>query len=304
MALDPKLESYLATLDRALSRVSVSDRSEIILEIKSHVLDAVAKHPEQKVGDVLKALGEPEAVANRYLVERGLKPGKAPRSPMLKWLTIGFLGTFAILMASVVFMITYFSPIISIDENEEQVRILGGLISVNGGSGGGNHFDLDWNGRSTQESGSHALDPSQVDLVDVRFTNGKMDVRSGATDELAWDCWTVGPADGPSPEVKTDGRTAVLDLSGATMNKCAVTLPTGLKVRLVGSNGRLALERPRADTEVEMDNGKVEIELDPGRGYKFDLKLTNGRIDSFPSSDDPDAVRVKVTMDNGRITRR
>ena len=306
MSVDPKLEVYLAALDRALGRVPISDRADIILEIKSHVLDSLGKHPEQRAADVLRALGEPEAVANRYLMERGLKPGKSSRSPMIKWLTIGFLGTFGILMASVIFVVSYFTPLISVDENEEHVRILGGLISINGGgrSGDGGDFDVSFQGRKTKFSGSRVLDAAAVDLIDVRFSNGKMEVESSDTDTLTWSCWALGESSGNSPEVQTQDKTATLDLASGAASKCEIELPRGIAARFEGANGKVTLEKPATATEIKMSNGKVDIELDEARSYKFDFKVANGNFDEFKSSDDPQAVAIKVTMDNGRIAKR
>src|SRR6187549_1830430 len=98
MTGDPRLESYLTSLERVLRPFPVSDRAEIITEIKSHVLSALERDPQARLDSVLSALGEPETVANRYLLERGLKPTKTSISPIVKWLIIGFLGTFAMIL--------------------------------------------------------------------------------------------------------------------------------------------------------------------------------------------------------------
>ena len=94
MATNPKLENYLLQLDKCLSQIAISERAEIISEIKSHVEDAMENNPERNMSEILGGFGEPEIAANRYLTERGLKPHKAPKRPILKWLTVGFLGTF------------------------------------------------------------------------------------------------------------------------------------------------------------------------------------------------------------------
>lgn len=135
MATDFKLEAYLTALDRALKSISVGDRADIIAEIKSHILDAKEKNPEQSIESILTSIGEPETVANRYLIERGLKPGKASRSPIVKWLTIGFLGTFGIFVVFVISILWFFSPILKIDEEQNRVEILGGMIDINGTEG-------------------------------------------------------------------------------------------------------------------------------------------------------------------------
>jgi uncharacterized membrane protein len=78
MSTDPRLEGYLAKLETVLGPFSASDRAEIIMEIKSHVLAALDRDPNASMDSILAALGEPETVANRYLMERGMKPTKPP----------------------------------------------------------------------------------------------------------------------------------------------------------------------------------------------------------------------------------
>ena len=63
-----KLERYLGKLDNGLGSIPVSEKAEIITEMKSHILDAHAKDDSKKLEDILAAIGEPEFVANRYLI--------------------------------------------------------------------------------------------------------------------------------------------------------------------------------------------------------------------------------------------
>ena len=106
-ANDPRLENYLTALDSALKPLSISDRADIVTEIKSHVMSALEREPERALDAILAALGEPETVANRYLIERGQKPSKPSISPAVKWIVIGFLGTFALILLFVGSLVCY-----------------------------------------------------------------------------------------------------------------------------------------------------------------------------------------------------
>src|SRR5689334_74559 len=121
MSTEPKLEAYLNALDKSLVQIPVSDRAEIIMEIKSHILDSQAKAPDISLTSILDSLGEPETVANHYLLERGLKVSKPPKTPMVKWLTIGFLGTLSILIIFLLLLVWKFTPIISVDDENDRV---------------------------------------------------------------------------------------------------------------------------------------------------------------------------------------
>ncbi len=132
MATDPKLESYLSALERALKQLPVSDRADIVTEIKSHVLDALDRDPQKPIDSVLEALGPAESVANRYLLERGQQTVKPPISPVVKWMVIGFLGTLAMIFLFFGLLLFRFSPVLSIDGKNEKVTVLGGLVSIDG----------------------------------------------------------------------------------------------------------------------------------------------------------------------------
>lgn len=86
MTTEPKLESYLSELDKYLAQIPVSDRADIIIEIKSHVMDAQAKKPSQDITAILNSLGDPESVAKRYLQERGIQITLPAKSSSMMWL--------------------------------------------------------------------------------------------------------------------------------------------------------------------------------------------------------------------------
>lgn len=137
MTTEPKLETYLSELDKSLGQIPVSDRADIIIEIKSHVLDAQMKDSSQSMEDILQSMGNAESVANRYLHERGLsaqKPVKTTSmnwlSASIKWLVIGFLGFMAIIMIGAGLLIWKFSPLVSVDQATNRVSLAGGLIQI------------------------------------------------------------------------------------------------------------------------------------------------------------------------------
>jgi uncharacterized membrane protein len=127
-----KLEDYLYSLDKALDGIAVSEKAEIITEIKSHVLSALEKDPLVDIELVLNSLGDPKQVASRYLLERGLKPYKyrIPFVPILKWLVIGFLGTLAIIILLGGFLIWKLHPSINFDKQIANIEMLNGAVKI------------------------------------------------------------------------------------------------------------------------------------------------------------------------------
>lgn len=137
MTTEPKLESYLAELDKYLTQIPVSDRADIIIEIKSHVLDAQSKNPSQDIESILSSMGDAESVAKRYLQERGLQAATPVKTSSMmwlpasiKWLVIGFLSFIGIIVIVAALLIWRFTPLISVDEANNRISIGGGLIQI------------------------------------------------------------------------------------------------------------------------------------------------------------------------------
>lgn len=303
MPTDPKLESYLARLNKALGPISVSDRADIITEIKSHILDVQEKNPDQPLAKTLDSLGEPESVANRYLLERGLKPGKPARSPVIKWLTVGFLGTFTVACATLVILVWRFSPIISIDEENDRVSLLGGMIDVDGKAGTvkvGSTF-IHEDEESNRFEGAKAIVEGQIQEIRVPFSNGKMEILPSVDNQIRWRCKVHGP-EHPA-EIQEDKTSFTLNLEKAHAAKCDLELPKKVRTVITGANGKLEIIRPQNDLDISLSNGKVTIAPDEKKQYNFDMKVTNGYVEKFVSSTGPESINIKVTLANGTIKR-
>lgn len=297
MNRDPRLERYLSTLENALKPFPVSDRAEIITEIKSHVLSALERDPQASVDGILAALGEPEIVANRYLLERGLKPGKPPISPIVRWLVIGFLGTVAMLLAFAVFLVANFSPIVRVDEKGQTVEILGGAIKVDGDKDRVSIrgiIDTDMG----SYSGSQTLDAGET--VSVKFSNGRMEIEANEEPSLEWECRGGG---GSSPQPLSEGGTTTLDFSSMLGVKCDIRVPKGAKLDIKGTNGRVSISEADFDVTADLARGSVEFGAAKDVAFKFDVKVDMGKTDAFESSDKPGARSAKIHVGSGRISK-
>ncbi|MCX6111920.1 MAG: DUF1700 domain-containing protein [Proteobacteria bacterium] len=125
---DQKLENYLVRLEKSLGPISVSEKAEIITEIKSHVLEAQSRDNTKSTDSILASLGEPEQVASKYLMERGLEPKKPPKHPIVKWIILGFLGTISLILITFLIVLWKFTPIVKVSDDE--VKLLGGVVTV------------------------------------------------------------------------------------------------------------------------------------------------------------------------------
>jgi hypothetical protein len=296
MPTDPKLESYLTALDRSLGQIPVSDRSDIVTEIKSHILEAKDRDPTQDIGTILAAIGEPETVANRYLLERGLKPGRPSKSPIVKWLTIGFLGTFGISVLAFILVLWKFTPILKIDEKSGHVQILGGLIDVTDAD---SIFDFKGGVSLQVIAGSIPVDLKAIDRIRVSFKSAKVEFLPAKNAEFGWKCKLEHPKTGAATVVKD--RILNFDLDEAGAAKCEFRIPAGLAIRVDGVNGKIKIVRPRGDVEANLVNGVLGIEPDAKESYRYTFSVKNGVTDSFTSSEAKTAHEVKATIINGKI---
>lgn len=260
MNRDPRLERYLISLEGALRAFPVSDRAEIVTEIKSHVMSALERDPAGNLESVLAALGEPEMVANRYLLERGLKPAKPPISPIVKWLIIGFLGTFAMLLIFAGFVMSRFAPLLTVNEAEKKVSILGGLVQVDGFKGK-IHFDDDdgEDDDTVHESGSTSVQAGQAVLV--KITNGEVNISTDDGTDFGWECDIKGFRD-RKPDTQIVDARIVLDLSRRDGVECELSIPRGTRFEIDGTNGSIA----------SFDSSA------PANGYEVSLRIVNGNI--------------------------
>jgi hypothetical protein len=298
MGTDPRLENYLSAMERVLKPFPVSDRADIVTEIKSHVHSALERDPKSSLNSVLGALGAPEHVANRYLLERGLKPIKPPVSPVVKWLVIGFLGTMAMMLLFAGVILMRFSPLFTVDEASERVTVLGGLVDIDGKAGTVRI------GSSTLNASSHKIQGSKPGIkegaqVSIAMGFGKLSLETSLGRDLAWTCWSNKAETKAELLEEKDGYR--LNFRSPDLGKCVVSIPQKTVVFTEQTSGRLRLEKPRFHVTATLSNGKAEIEPDASMKYAYDNNVRNGKMSRFTSSSDPTALRISVIVQNGKI---
>lgn len=315
------IEHYLSKLERELQALPTGDRAEILTEIRSHIFEASEKHPEREIARILDDMGTPEAVAARYLAQKGV-PYKATTSAPRRWLRIlaaGMAGVFVVCVASVLFAIWYFSPLLKVDEAAGRVTLLGGLIDVNEPAGevkiGSMHVKADMSddhdsefsddislnlGGATKVSGGEDLQVRKVKTLSIPFNNAKLEVSPSKNSRFEWDCKNLTAG---APPVSVNAGVMTLDLEKVSVAKCSLRIPDGIKTEVRGVNGKIELNKPRSDFDVKVTNGKVDIDPDPSRVYDFEVKVANGVHDHFARSEAKDALKVKVDVINGVVKK-
>jgi hypothetical protein len=233
-----------------------------------------------------------------------IKPYRRPpmnENSALKWLVILFLGTMTIVLTFVAVVIWKFSPIIKVDEDNDKVEMLGGLVEVDGieesirlGTKILEKGDFDW----VEKKENFTVDRSKHKVIKVEFANGKFEFNTSSDDTLRIECETFGE-NSITPKVSVE--TIYVDLTDTAVAKCDIEVPKDMKVEVDGSNGKIEIERPLFSFAAEMANGRFEFEADSSAKYRFQTSIVNGRVDKFESSDDPRAYQIVMKLVNGRI---
>ena len=90
MKLDPRtesrIESYLANLRRYLRELPPEEATDILLEIRSHIIDraeAAGDLSDERVVQILQALGRPEEIGPLYESEAMINRARVSFSPCL-----------------------------------------------------------------------------------------------------------------------------------------------------------------------------------------------------------------------------
>lgn len=306
MNKDIKIEHYLLQLDRELQGLPVSQRAEIITEIKSHIMDSETKYadnPNHGIDRILQDLGTPQSVAQRYLSAKGVVYSKPRRSgAWVKWLAIGTVAFFGLIFFAGMSAIWYFSPLVKVDEEKGRVVLLGGLIDVNEKIGKVKIGDMEVNGSldgDFEVTGEQEM-TGNVRSLKIPFNTAKLDLSAATGRKITWDCRATSEA---APEVAVVAGVMTLNLDKLNLAKCTVSIPLGISTEVRGVNGHMDVENPGGPLDIALDNGKVNIKTDPSKVYDFEVKVKNGLQDFFPRSNAKGALKVKVSVVNGLVKK-
>lgn len=295
-----RLESFLLSLERALSKQTSELRSRIVSQTRTSIDESLARG--LSMSGALDGVGSVEHIC----INAGIKPASPPRTfrkilliASMTFATFFFLFAIGIswMFAKVwrgwsdgdwVFQMNSKDSISDSYEGEMDQFLLGGRILP----------------RSEEEvliEDKRDVKAYQIKSFKVLFPNGKMRVSWNESDSLGWTCKVIGPLREGSSEIQ-NGQ-LVLNLEQAFGVKCDVKIPRGVDVTVVGINGDIQVIKPADNVDIQLTNGRVEIDERSNVLKNFSLSAKNGRVHSFESSQDPMAKKIKVTIANGMIGR-
>ena len=299
------LEHYLKELEETLKELNPSQRAKIIHETHEHLHQVRQNYPDKSIAQILEDLGPAEKLGNHHLLDNNLKTYKPKRSPLIKWLSIGFVGSISAFFIFIIVLVFKFSPLYQLDEEKQRLIILGGLIDFNMGSGQYKVFDqyqfVPNNNFSNQFNGSIDVPRQEFDELVIIFKSGTLDIKTSVDRRLMWNCKLEKA---PGEDFINMGKDIIdIDLEKTGGANCEILIPSELKLTIQGDSGQINLTEPEYDTFIELTNGNTIIRPSPEIEYKYNLKVKNGTVDKVPAStDNPDAYEIRVNTDNGKIS--
>jgi len=310
-----KLEEYFKKLERALQAISVVDRSDILMELNSHIMDSFGKG-NQSLDDILFALGDPTQVANRYLLAKGAQIAPPPRPHVFRWVVMGMVSIFCFLVIGTLVLVSMFLPILEIDSEKGRLSILGGMLEINESEGllslgkglikiAGEEIEIDI--ESVKLSGS--LSSTDFETLKIEGNNGKFDFEQGETSDIEYNCKIIKTNDSfdlakivKEPGGKVLAFDFTQQIRGAS---CEFKIPRGMTLNTELINGKVELDELHQDISVAIDNGKISFERAHDAQYSIDARITNGKINGIREipvlKTGPGVYKVQLDVTNGKI---
>lgn len=164
----------------------------------------------------------------------------------------------------------------------------------------GTHVRVDKTLFLNNVKGKTDLAGKDIHLLRIPFETAKIELSKSPSRKLTWDCMSTSNM---VAKLSVNAGVATLNLSPLSLAKCLVTLPAGVATEVRGVNGHMEVRHPDSALDIQLNNGKVRILADPTRVYDFDVNVKNGLQDFFPRSSSQDAVKVKVKVVNGSVSK-
>ncbi len=247
-------------------------------------------------------LGGPRGLANVVRIDHQLPLHRKNGSERT------FFAVFAALLLSfagaTVFLLWKFSPLLQI--SEDRVKILGGLVDIDGQMGQlkvGDSFEFTDSQFKNVFEGSYDIAEGGVEDLVIEFDRGQLELLYTQESKLVWTCKVASePSEGFIKHEKELVTMGLKDIGGAD---CSLKLPSKLKHTITGDMGKIDVIAPANDTFIQLGSGLVSVAPDPEYNYRLDLKVGTGTISSaLQSLSQDEGIEIKVELGTGSIQKK
>jgi len=293
-----EINPYLKEVEKYLVDLPILDRNKIISELNSEIVEnrEILKQPASTTADEKR-------------VEAGFGPYKSKNSKSSFGKTIlkSLAFMFVCFLIFIGFLVWKFTPLLSIDEENQKVTILGGLIDIDGKAGKfivGDEVHFTESSYTNDFSGSTPMSAplSAQKMLKLKFESGKFEIETHESSELTFECKLSSP---PTQEMIDDVSDSVtIDFSELEGSNCQLKIPSGVKLEARGETASIELKAPHFDIDLELSTGNIIFIPSESRSYFYDLKVSTGNIDNFSGVDFNTAEhRIKIHLNTGNISR-
>ena len=290
-----ELNPFLKEVEKYLDDLPILERNKIISELNAQLQE----NPELLRRSHL-------ATANEKRIEAGFDSYqvKSSGSTFGRILFKTFAFMFVCFLLFVGFLVWKFTPIFKIDEENQRVTILGGLIDIDGKAGkfivaDEVHFTV--SNYVNDLTGEIKLDGNDKPIY-IYFESGKFDFETTETSELSFECKLSSP---PTDEmINQSDVEIILDFKQLEGSNCAFKIPARSRIITRGNTAAVTLTKPDFDFNLKLEVGNVILDLSEDKSYFLDLNTKTGNLDEFKSfSSNNGEHRIKVEVNTGSISR-
>lgn len=288
-------EKFLVQINRYLEDLSVELRTNLL----NSTIDELDTNPTTLNND-------PLLYANKLRSRHNLTPYRPPKkggffSFLWKLFVLGFIS-FVILIG---FLWWKFTPIYEVDEENQRLVLLGGVIDIDGKSGKVKVLDQVQFSKSNSFNDSFQMNmnlTTEVDEIDIRFDSGQFTLKSSENSELKFDCKLSQPFQ--QDMMQQESELIKIDFSSLQGTTCEIFVPENKRLLLEGKDTAINLIKPEFNFYAEISNGHIAITPQPEHDYLFNLEVENGYVGDFKSSESESATEIQIRLQNGSIVTK
>jgi hypothetical protein len=284
-----ELNSFLKVIENYLLDLSIMDKSNILTELSQELYNK----------DLIDL--NPLEVANNKRISHGHKLYIDKQKPSFgRFLIKAFLVMLSIFIIFISFLIWKFTPLMKIDEKNNRVIILGGLIDIDAKAG---KFKImqDYHFTEAQYKNdfqaSIPLDPNMKSIA-IDFSSGLFTIKTAKDNLLNIDCKLSTPPHVDMIDQTVDQiKISFKDINGS----CEVEIPKDLELTIEAETAHITLVNPEFHTDLNLNTGNIDLDINPEIKYQYNLKVKNGNYPRHLSSKNNSGYKMNLKLGTGNI---
>jgi hypothetical protein len=280
---------YLKLAETYLEDLPVMEKSKILSLIHNEIINTETSD-----------LDEPIIIVNKKRVELGHYPYKYKQKPSFLRFFLKLSAIMTIFVFTLIGIVIWkFTPLFHVDEEQNRVIILGGLIDIDGKAGRfkvGNNYQFTEAKYENDFQGSFDLDEEKEEVV-IKFTSGSFKLSTATNNEIQINCKLETP---PQQDMIVQSQDVVeVDFTKMKGSSCSVSVPADKKITLEGIDSNIEVTEPEFNLYVDIKNGNLQFIPAPEIDYNFSVEVENGYKGDFPTTTASDAFEIKLNIENG-----